>query len=140
MSVDFDYIEQRLKAGGVAGKYIKRTLCELKDHHADLVSEYTAGETPRKEAEQMAWQSIGNQDVILQAVLSKPELKPWSGRWPQLFYGLGPSLALSALSFSGYRSCPGLLWRCLGQLPVIPGGNNRDCHLHAADNHSNHRG
>ena len=45
--------------------------------------------------------------------------------WGMLALNTGAS---SGQGDIGYRSCPGLLWRCLGQLPVIPGDNNQYCY------------
>lgn len=79
----FESLKLRLHAGGVARRYVERTLAELRDHYADIQqSELGRGASPA-EAAAAARAAIGDERAIAAAVLARPELKVWAHRWPR---------------------------------------------------------
>jgi hypothetical protein len=92
----FDDLERKLLAGGVDPIYVGRTICELQEHHADLVDEGLARGLPRMHAEREAREAIGAEHAIAAAVLSYPELRRWSARHP-LIAACGRTLATAAV-------------------------------------------
>lgn len=79
----FRNLQRELQRGGVGRRYIERTIAELRDHYADLEqSEIGRGLSPQ-EAAASAAAAIGDEQTLAAAVLSRPELKQWSHRWPR---------------------------------------------------------
>lgn len=85
----FDMIEN-----GIAPKYVRRTILELSSHYAELknralnegLSELAAGERARKE--------LGDEETLMEEIMSKPELRSLLARYPRLSFLFVPSLAL----------------------------------------------
>lgn len=79
----FQSLRTQLQEGGVDGRYIERTIAELRDHYADIEqSEIGRGASPRAAAAAAA-AAIGDERTIAAAVLSRPELRQWTQRWPR---------------------------------------------------------
>jgi hypothetical protein len=92
--LDFGAMQERLLRGGVAPGHVRRTIAELRDHHAELVAEATGhGATP-EQATAQAWARLGDEDALVGEVLRRPELRSWAHRWPWAIYGLGPLVVL----------------------------------------------
>lgn len=89
-------LREALKRGGVARRYIDRTLEELADHHADLEADALAAGCTRAEAARRASQALGTGASIAEAVLSRPELKSLSARWPRTAECVRSARALAA--------------------------------------------
>jgi hypothetical protein len=79
----FEALKLALQNGGVAPVYIERTLLELEEHYADLEADALASGLSRDEAERAAHAALGTERVIAAAVLSRPELREWSVRYPR---------------------------------------------------------
>ena len=79
----FQSLRTQLREGGVDGRYIERTIAELRDHYADIErSEIGRGISPQAAAAAAA-AAIGDERTIAAAVLSRPELRQWTRRWPR---------------------------------------------------------
>jgi hypothetical protein len=89
---------QELRVGmlknGIAPKYARRTVLELKSHFAELKSRAIDEGLSEIAAQQRARSEIGDEATILKEVLSKPELRSIPSRFPRLFFALIPTLSL----------------------------------------------
>jgi hypothetical protein len=95
----FERIRERLLRGGVAPRHVHRTILELEDHFADLVTELQAVGHSREESESQAATRLGSDDVFVASVLARPELRSKARRWPWLAFGVLP-LATFVLLFA----------------------------------------
>jgi hypothetical protein len=77
---DFASLSERLLRGGVAPKYVRRTVTELRDHFSDVKDEALASGLSHDEAEREASSRLGTEDVIVDDILAKPELQSWAAR------------------------------------------------------------
>jgi hypothetical protein len=82
----FEALKLELLEGGVAPVYIARTLLELEEHYTDLQQDALAAGLSREEAERAALAALGSERQIAAAVLSRPELREWSVRYPRVAY------------------------------------------------------
>jgi hypothetical protein len=94
--LDFAAIREQLLRGGVAPKHVRRTIAELRDHHADLVSEATGRGATTAQATAEASARLGDQEALVGEVLRHSELRSWAHRWPWAIYGLAPLAVLVA--------------------------------------------
>jgi len=91
---DFAAIRERLLRGGVAPRHVRRTIAELQDHCADLVSEALGRGSRPDAAAAEAHRRLGDDETIVAQVLGRPELRSWAHRWPWAVYGLAPLFVL----------------------------------------------
>jgi hypothetical protein len=96
----FDRLSERLLHAGIAPRHVRRYERELRDHFDDLVREEKAGGAARELAETRALSRLGNDDDLANAMLSRPELRSLTARFPWAVFGLGPILLL-VLSVAG---------------------------------------
>jgi hypothetical protein len=92
--LDFREMRVELIRGGVAPKYIERTLMELNTHYRELKNQAIIDGLAENEAQERARQAIGNESTLVKEILSKPELKSLSWRFPKTLFILAPLLAL----------------------------------------------
>jgi hypothetical protein len=92
----FDRLFERLLTAGIAPRHVRRYTRELSDHFDDLVREEIAGGAARELAETRALARLGNDDDLAEAMLSRPELRSLTARFPWAVFGLGPVLLLAA--------------------------------------------
>jgi len=83
---------RQLLRGGVKPRFVHRTLTELQQHYEDLQEQYLAEGMSQADAAARAQESLGDRQAIAQAVLSRPELRSWSFRFPWAVYLLSPLL------------------------------------------------
>jgi hypothetical protein len=88
MPTPFEELGERLLAGGIAPRHVRRYLAELADHLADL----------RRDHGDDALARLGTVDQLAAAMLAKPELRSWTARAPWATLVLGPVAALAAMS------------------------------------------
>jgi hypothetical protein len=99
--------------GGVAPKFVKRSIDELKMHHEDLKNQALKDGLSENEANLIANNIMGDAQTIVDEVLSRPELKSLVWRYPGLTFSLGPImtgliiLVISALVIAGWISFRG---------------------------------
>ena len=94
----FDRLSERLLHAGIAPRHVRRYVRELSDHFDDLVRDEIAGGAARDLAEARALARLGNEDDLANAMLSRPELRSLTARFPWAVFGLGPIVTLT-LSF-----------------------------------------
>ncbi len=108
------YLRRRLLIAGVAPKHVTRVLKELRHHNADLeAAALTDGLTPEAAAIR-AEQLLGDQELIIQEALARPELKSWSHRWAWAAYGLCPIVLLAVAVVAPFIAI-NALWSNLGE-------------------------
>ncbi len=95
---DFASLSERLLRGGVAPKYVRRTVTELRDHFSDVKDEALASGLSHDEAEREASSRLGTEDVIVDDILAKPELQCWAARWPMPDSSVTQCAGVSVLS------------------------------------------
>ena len=76
--------EQYLLQAGVAPRFASRARIELHDHFTDLVSDARCRGLTESEATTSAADSLGDLGDIADAMLSHPELRVWTQRYPHL--------------------------------------------------------
>ena len=120
----FDRLSEHLLRAGIAPRHVRRYVRELSDHFDDLVREEIAGGAARELAETGALSRLGTEEDLAQAMLSRPELKSLTARFPWAVFGLGPvfmlavSIAAALVAEKGIiESAP--VWAPL--LGIIPG-------------------
>src|SRR4051812_45095156 len=109
----FGRLSERLLRAGIAPRHARRYVRELSDHFDDLVRAEQAGGAVGEAAETRALSRLGSEDDLAQAMLSRPELKSLTSRYPWVVFGLGPfvmvALGLVAalfLEFGFLQSAP----------------------------------
>jgi hypothetical protein len=96
----FNRLSERLLHAGIAPRHVRRYARELGDHFDDLAREEKAGGATRELAETRALSRLGNDDALADAMLSRPELRSLTSRFPWAVFGIGP-IVLLALSIVG---------------------------------------
>jgi hypothetical protein len=101
-----------LLRSGVTPRCVERTIDELEDHYVDLESAALACGFGPEEAARSAREALGNERVLVSAILARPELLTFSTRWPRVAHCLHSAAALGTL--------PGLpLLYCLEHRPEL---------------------
>jgi hypothetical protein len=96
----FQRLSERLLHAGIAPRHVRRYARELSDHFDDLVREEKEAGIGHELAETRALSRLGHEDDLAEAMLSRPELKSLTSRFPWAVFGLGPIMLL-ALSVVG---------------------------------------
>src|ERR1700761_9639327 len=89
-------LSERLLSAGIAPRHVRRYVRELSDHFDDLTREEIASGAGRELAETRALSRLGNDDALAEAMLSRPELRSLTSRFPWAVFGLGPIVLLAA--------------------------------------------
>jgi len=79
---------------GVAPKYARRTILELKSHFRASIGQAIADGMSEDAARKRAREDIGDESTILKEILSKPELRSLPSRFTRSFFLLTPTLSL----------------------------------------------
>jgi len=90
--IDINKLRKELLTGGVAPKYVRRTLEELGQHFSDLENTALKYGVSQNEASKQAKTELGKEDLIISEILAKPELKSWSSRYPISTYLFGSTI------------------------------------------------
>jgi hypothetical protein len=93
--LNFNRLAERLLHAGIAPRHVGRYVRELSDHFDDLVREEKAGGAARELAETRALSRLGSDEGLAQAMLSRPELRSLTARYPWAVFGLGPVVMLA---------------------------------------------
>jgi hypothetical protein len=83
---------ERLLRAGVAPRHVRRYIGELRDHFDDLLGEEMKGQADRATAERSAWIRLGDEEQLARSVLSRPDLRSASARFPGIVFGAGALL------------------------------------------------
>ena len=76
-------IRLELLEGGVAPRFVERTILELKEHYSDIVDAALDSGATRAEAAARAREALGTDASIVAAVLAEPSLLSFERRWPR---------------------------------------------------------
>lgn len=98
---ELESLRAALRRGGVAPRYIKRTLEELEDHYADLEAAALDAGCSADEAACRAREALGTGASIATAVLARAELKSWAAHWPR-----AARCVQCACAFAAYPAAP----------------------------------
>jgi hypothetical protein len=93
----FETLRATLLRGGVAPRYVVRTLLELEEHLGDLEAAELAAGTVPAEAARRAHEMLGDPRAIAAAVLAREELLDWPLRWPRVAYCLRSAATVGTL-------------------------------------------
>jgi hypothetical protein len=93
----FAVIAERLLRGGIAPRHVRRTIFELQCHSNDLVGEFLAGGCSIEESETQAAVRLGTDDVLVESILARSELRSWATNWPWLAFAVLPLITFPAL-------------------------------------------
>lgn len=108
--VNLNELRRAMLRGGVAPRYVRRTVAELQQHFQDLEQQALASGADQDEARRQARRRLGDENTLLDSILSRHELKSWSARYPRSIYLLSPIAALilvMALSIAGAGALAG---------------------------------
>lgn len=92
-SVDFDRLRIRLLKGGVAPKFVRRTVQELHQHLDELITQEKAAGVSETEARAIAFGKLGNEDKLVSEALARKDIQSWSSRYTKSFYLVLPFLS-----------------------------------------------
>ena len=80
----FAQLERALRDAGVASRHIRRMTTELHDHLDDLRAEAVARGCDPFEAHASAIKRLGDQCLLAQEVIARPEFRSWDLRHPRI--------------------------------------------------------
>jgi hypothetical protein len=108
----FETLRLELLRGGTSPVYVERTLLELTEHFADLEADAQSAGLSSTDADSLARDALGDDRVIVAAVLAHPELLAWHRRWPRVAHCVHSAATIGAI--------PGLpLVYCLEHRPEL---------------------
>ena len=84
-----DLLIELLK-GGMAPKYARRTVRELRQHRSELVNEGLEQGLSEDESLAQANRKLGSKEEILREALAKPELRSWARKYTKTIFILSP--------------------------------------------------
>ncbi len=90
--LDWQRLQRRLLLGGVAPRFARRTVVELRNHLQDLVQAASADGAEHEAAREQALEQLGDEDQIVAEALAKSELKTWAYRYTRSMFLAGPVL------------------------------------------------
>jgi hypothetical protein len=102
----FNELRERLLRVGVAPRYVRRYLGELRDHLADLMAEEERAGRSRADAESAALARLGTTDDLARALIEQRHFQSWCVRAPWAVFALAP---LSLLAGAYFVACF-ILW------------------------------
>lgn len=80
---DFSRLRLRLLEGGLAPRFVERTIRELQEHSTDIECDALNAGVPASAAAAMARSALGSDAAIAAAALEQRELLTWVHRWPR---------------------------------------------------------
>ena len=94
------HLARRLLRGGVGLRHVRRTLRELRDHHADLVERMVGQGQDHAAATCEARQLLGDRDALAAQMIARPELRSRARRFAWLLFVLGPMPMVAVMAFA----------------------------------------
>ncbi|MGM0633957.1 MAG: hypothetical protein ACQETO_12395 [Pseudomonadota bacterium] len=119
--LNLDDLRRAMLRGGIAPRYVRRTVNELQQHFQDLVDKALADGASPLEAEHRARTALGDERTLLDNVMNRDELKSWSAKYPRSVPLLAPLAAL--ILFLGLSIAGSLALANAGLLAVPPEGS-----------------
>ena len=102
-AINFERLRVRLLKGGIAPKYVRRNLLELRNHFEELVDQKQAEGLSESQARSSAIEMLGDEDKLVAEAKSKRELLSWSRRYSKSVYLCLPLASYFILAFGiGY--------------------------------------
>ena len=109
---DFEHFVHELRRAGIAERHIRRAELELSEHFDDLVEDAMRNGHDLCDAELRAAETLGDLDVVGEAIRSQPDLRSWALRWPRLALVVYPLACVAALPAApvvvGVQNAPAL--------------------------------
>jgi len=87
-------LEDRLLRAGIAPRHVRRYICELEDHFADLVALQNARGYEEPDASLRARALLGDDEELTGAMLALGKFRSLPARAPWLVFGVLPPLAI----------------------------------------------
>lgn len=119
--LNFSTLRRRMLLGGIAPKYVSRTIKELRAHLEELMQAARNDGVSEQEAIRLAYSKLGEEDAIVEQALAKAELKSWSHRYTKSVYLLAPLVfycgAMVTIAMLAFVGLPALLGINLNQPP-----------------------
>jgi hypothetical protein len=97
VSAPFDALQEELLRAGVAPRHVRRYLCQLSDHLADLTQQQLAAGNDPEDAAIRAHTILGDDAELAAAMKAEPRLRSLSARAPWAVFGLLPPFAALAI-------------------------------------------
>lgn len=94
---DFNALERRLLARGIAPRHAARMAEELAGHFEDLRLAAEAEGWEPEEASRVAGERLGQEDAIAEAAAARRELRTWSYRHPRVARAVLPLIYVALL-------------------------------------------
>lgn len=89
-SIDFNRLKIRLLRGGIAPKFVRRTIQELQQHLEELIAQEKSAGISETEARAIAFGKLGDEDKLVSEALARKEIRSWSSRYSKSFFSIFP--------------------------------------------------
>ena len=113
----FDNLREKLLAGGIAPRHVRRYLAELNEHLDDLTREQREAGYDTEDAALRARARLGGDDELAAAMLAQKGFRSVAARAPWAVFLFLPPVAALALGFVFVGSLV-LIGKCFGFLPL----------------------
>jgi hypothetical protein len=94
---NFKQLQSDLLSVGISPRYVRRTVCELREHLDDLVDARLGNGDELDEARSAAAEQMGDLRDVATAMSAYPELQRWSYRYPRIAVVVYPLTCLALL-------------------------------------------
>ena len=91
-SLPFDHLRETLLRAGIAPRYVRRYVGELRDHLEDLTAQQRQAGYDSTEARIRARARLGSDDELAAAMLAQKNFRAWASRAPWAVFLLLPPL------------------------------------------------
>lgn len=105
-------LSDRLLREGVAYRHVRRYVRELRDHYDDAVRAEIAKGKTAEAARVTALYRLGSMDDLAREMISKPELRALSARFPRLWGAGGPAAVWLAIMLVVILTVAGVILGC----------------------------
>ncbi len=94
---EFQALSERMIDAGIAPRYARRAVSEMRDHYEDLLEAGREKGLQHDAAQERALRELGQFDDLVQQMASRPELRSWASRYPRTAIVVYPLACLAAL-------------------------------------------